>query len=135
MDQVGGDGKKIKIRSSEAIRQARWMARAIYSLKIDLYKSQFKISANDKRVLPDVCLFITVIYVKPWLQCNLTVNAPNQDLCFLKRLKEYEPVDKLISKAALNKFTQHPWYFSEEIAPFYHSLMMKLMNKPRNILY
>lgn len=44
------------------------------------------------------------------------MKAPNQDLCFLKRLKEYETVDKLISKAARSKFSKHLWYLSEEIA-------------------
>lgn len=114
---LGGDNeKKINIRPPGAMHQARWMARAIYSLKICLLQSQFKISAKDKRALQDVCLFIAVIYVKPWLGCSLAVKAPNQDLCFLKRLKEYETVDKLISKAALSKFSQHLWYLSEEIA-------------------
>ncbi|KAK5639272.1 hypothetical protein RI129_011764 [Pyrocoelia pectoralis] len=98
------------------MHQARWMARAIYSLKICLLQSQFTISAKDKRALQDVCLFIAVLYVKPWLGCSLAVKAPNQDLCFLKRHKEYETVDKLISKAALSKFSQHLWYLSEEIA-------------------
>lgn len=113
---LGGDKeKKIKIRPPGAMHQARWMARAIYSLKICLLQSQLKISAKDKRALQDVCLFIAVVYVKPWLGCSVLVKAPNQDLCFLKKLKEYETVDKFISKAALSKFSQHLWYLSEEI--------------------
>ncbi|CAH1101701.1 unnamed protein product [Psylliodes chrysocephalus] len=32
------------------------------------------------------------------------------------RLEEYETVDKLISKAALRKFSQYLWYLSKEIA-------------------
>ena len=54
-------------------------------------------SVKEKRALQDVCLFIVVVYVKPWLGCTLAVKAPNQDLRFLKTLKEYETVDKLIS--------------------------------------
>lgn len=56
------------------------------------------------------------VYVKPWLSCSLAVKAPNQDLRFLKALKEYEAIDKLISEAALSKFNQHLWYLSEEVA-------------------
>lgn len=112
----GDDENKIKIRPPGAIHQARWMARAIYSLKICLLQSQFKMSAKDKQALRDVCLFIVAVYVKPWLGCSLAVKAPNQDLCFLQTLKDYERVDTLISKAALNKFSQHLWYLSEEIA-------------------
>ena len=35
---------------------------------------------------------------------------------FLKTLKGYEKVDKVISQAALSKICQHLWYLSEEIA-------------------
>ena len=64
----------------------------------------------------DICLFIATVYVKPWLGCSLTVKAPYQDLCFLKTLKGYEKVDKVISQAAVIKFCQCLWYLSEEIA-------------------
>ncbi|GBP64701.1 hypothetical protein EVAR_59867_1 [Eumeta japonica] len=43
------------------------------------------------------------------------MKVPDQDLYFLKRLEVYETVDNFISKAALNKFSQHLWYSSEEI--------------------
>lgn len=116
---LGGDNeKKFKIRPPGAMHQARWMARAIYSLKICLLQSQFKMTAKDKPALQDICLFIAMAYVKPWLECNLAVKAPNQDLCFLKTLKNYETIDQVISKAALTKFSQHLWYLSEEIVLF-----------------
>ena len=57
--------KKPKIRPFGAIHQARWMARAIYSLKICLLQSHFKISMKEKQALRDVCLFIATVYVKP----------------------------------------------------------------------
>ena len=97
------------------MHQARWMARAIYSMKICLLQSQFKMSVKDKQTLQEVCLFIVAVYVKPWLGYSLVVKAPNQDLSFLKTLKDYETVDKLISEAALSKFSQHLWYLTEEI--------------------
>lgn len=114
---LGGDAeKKFKIRPPGAMHQARWMARAIYSLKITLLSSQFRISNKDKAALLDVCLFIATSYVKPWLQCILAVKAPYQDLCFLKAMKAYETIDKSISKAALQKFCQHLWYLTDEVS-------------------
>ena len=113
----GGDKeKKLKIRPPGAIHQARWMSRAIYSLKTCLLQSHFKISVKEKQALRDVCLFIATVYVKPWLGCTLAVKAPCQDLCFLKTLKGYEKVYKVISQSALSKFCQHLWHLSEEIA-------------------
>lgn len=80
---LGGDAeRKFKIRPPGAMQQARWMAKAIYSMKISLLSDQFKITSKDKAALLDVCLFIVTPYVKPWLQCILAVKAPYQDLCF-----------------------------------------------------
>lgn len=90
------------------------MARAIYSIKICLLQSQLKITARDKNALQDVCLFIVTLYTKPWLECTMAVKAPNQDLSFLKALKEYEKVDATISKASISKFIRHLWYLCEE---------------------
>ncbi|CAG9783921.1 unnamed protein product [Diatraea saccharalis] len=112
---LGGDmEKKLKLRPPGAMHQARWMARAIYSLKIYLLQSQLKMTAQDKKALQDVCLFIVTLYVKPWLKDTVATKAPNQDLCFLKMLKEYEKIDATISKASISKFSHHLWYLSEE---------------------
>lgn len=114
---LGGDAeKKLKLRSPGAMHQARWMARAIYTLKMCLLQSQLRMTAKDKKALRDVCLFIVTSYVKPWLECTDATKAPNQDLCFLKTLKEYEKVDASISKASLSKFSHHLWYLCEETA-------------------
>ncbi|GBN42058.1 hypothetical protein AVEN_218862-1 [Araneus ventricosus] len=92
------------------------MSRAIYSLKLSLFSSQLKLNTKGKEALLDICFFIVTIYVKPWLQCILAVKVPYKDLCFLKSLKAYEKVNESISKAALQKFSQHLWYFTDEIA-------------------
>ena len=56
---LGGDKeKKQKIRPPGAMHQARWMARAIYSLKICLLQSHFKISMKEKQALRDVFLLL-----------------------------------------------------------------------------
>ena len=79
------------------------MARAIYSLKKRLVQSHFKIRMKEKQALRDVCLFIATVYVKPWLGCSLAVKAPYQDLCFLKTLKGYKKMDKVISPSSFEQ--------------------------------
>lgn len=112
---LGGDvDKQLKIRPPGAMHQARWMARAIYALKIFLLRSQLKLTKKDSGGLKEVCVFIVMVYVKPWLQCSSAVKAPFQDLCFLKKLKDYEKVDESISKAAFQKLCQHLYYLTEE---------------------
>ena len=46
--------KKLKIRPPGAMHQARWMARAIYSLKICLLQAHSKISMKEKQALRTV---------------------------------------------------------------------------------
>lgn len=114
---LGGDEtRQFKIRPPGAMHRARWMAKAIYALKMSLFSSQLKLNATDKKSLLDVSLFIVTIYVKPWVNCILAFKAPYNDLCFLKSLKAYENVDETISKAALQKFIGHLWYLIDEIA-------------------
>lgn len=115
---LGGTRDVAKIRPPGAMHQARWMARAIYSLKMFLLRAELKLSNMDKEALKDICLFVVIVYVKPWLHCVPAVQAPYQDLLFLKALKAYEAKNKIISKAALNKFSQHLWYLSEAMAAF-----------------
>lgn len=75
---LGGDTEnKLKLRPPGALHQARWMAKAIYSIKICLLQSQLKITAKDKNALQDVCLFIVTLYTKPWLECTVAIKAPN----------------------------------------------------------
>lgn len=79
-----------------------------------LLQSQLKITAKDKNALQDVCLFIVTLYTKPWLECAMAVKAPNQDLSFLKAIKEYNKVDATSFKAFISKFIHH-FFFDEEV--------------------
>ena len=93
---LGGDNKsiiKIRIKLKKcAIQQTRWMVRAIYSFKTAVSVQIERYGETSIGRCFDVCLFIVAVYVKPWLGCTLVLKAPNQDLRFLKTLKEYEIV-------------------------------------------
>lgn len=104
----------IFFRVPGAIHHARWMAKAIYSLKIFLFRDEFKLTANEKSGFSDICLFIVSTYVQAWFCAPRAVEAPNHDLQFLKKLVRYQTVDSTISRVALKKFVNHLWYLSPE---------------------
>lgn len=108
---LGGDDLtqmySIKIRPPGAIHQARWMERAIYCLKMFMLWDQFKFSKISKASLGDICVFIVRLYIKVWFECVSAINAPYNDLQFLRDLKLYENIDRSISKEAFAKFTHH----------------------------
>src|SRR2546425_9478883 len=84
-----------------AIHRARWMAKAIYALKMWLFRNEYPMhqrsmssrgSSHCQRVwihLKRVSLFVTLIYVKYWFQTPSSVAAPRNDLTLLQELSVY----------------------------------------------
>lgn len=95
------------------VHHARWMAKAIYCLKIYLFRSQFNIS-SDLPAIEKICLFIVSVYIEAWYLAPEAVKAPSVDLKFIRKIVEFEKIDKEISQAACRKFINHLWYLSEE---------------------
>lgn len=97
-----------------ATSHARWMAKAIYSLKIFLFRDQFSLTNRELNGLRDVCISLIKLYVKPWFECTKAINAPLQDFDFVKNVVKYSENDSAISAAVVKKMTNHLWYLSEE---------------------
>lgn len=106
----------IKLRHPGADHHARWMSKAIYSLKIYLFREQFKLTSKDETALADICIFILEIYLEAWFTVPLAVRAPYHDLEFVKKLHEFASIDRVISQMTLKKFSSHLWYLSPEAA-------------------
>ena len=93
-----------------ATHPARWMAKAIYTLKIGLFSDQFKLTPKEKSAIKAINQFVVKCYIKPWFLSRIAVCAPCVDLALLKMLTSeecYHPV--------LRKFKNHLWYLSEEL--------------------
>lgn len=54
------------IQAPEAYHCARWMAKLIYSLKIYLFRSQFKLTSKELRGLRQFSQFVVTVYLKAW---------------------------------------------------------------------
>ncbi|KAE9521836.1 hypothetical protein AGLY_017771 [Aphis glycines] len=113
---VPSQGLSFKIPG--AIHHARWMAKAIYCLKIYIFRKQFDLKQREEISISSICVFIVKLYVKVWFKASLTSCAPLQDLTFLKDLIKYQSVDKSISDISIKKMCGHLWYLSPEAAAF-----------------
>ena len=98
-----------------AMHHARWMAKALYTLKIWIFRGQFKLTKREEQGIREICIFVSCVYVKAWFTAPLAVSAPNNDLCFLQRLVRFQSQNPATSKVASNKFAGHLWYVSEEL--------------------
>ncbi|KAK4875355.1 hypothetical protein RN001_011777 [Aquatica leii] len=92
------------------------MAKAIYSLKIFLFREEFKLTAREINGLRQVCIFLVKIYLKAWFTAPSAILAPHNDLIFMQDLIEYKTVNSSVSKAACSKMMNHLWYLSEQLA-------------------
>lgn len=105
----------IRFRAPAGLHRARWMAKAIYSLKIYLFRDEFKLSKQEENGIRQVCMFVVKCYVSSWFQAASAPFAPKNDLQLLKALKQYEKINNELSKCALKKFLGHLWYLSVEL--------------------
>ena len=111
---LGGVPKRgVRISRPGALHRARWMAKAIYSMKIYLFRAQFRLTASEKKGLQRIVTFVASTYVTAWFKAPLPASAPAQDLDFLKSLLKYQ--DESVSKATATVFGRHLWYLSERL--------------------
>lgn len=104
----------ISFRTPGVIHHTRWMAKALYCLKIYIFRDQFSLTQREEMSITSICIIIVRLYVKAWFSVPLASNAPYQDLNFLKDLIKYQSVDKYISEVAVKKMCGHLWYLSPE---------------------
>ena len=95
-----------------AMHHARWMAKALYTLKIHLFRHQFKMTPREETAIKAISTFIIQFYIKYWFQTRLAISAPRLDLQLLKALK----LDgSIAAKAAMQKLLGHLWYLNDHL--------------------
>lgn len=103
------------IRPPGPVHHARWMAKALYVLKIYIFRDQFTLRRQEEKGMREMCVFLVKYYVKYWFKCPIAPEAPNNDLEFLKNIIGFIEVDKELSEAVIKKFSGHLWYLSDEL--------------------
>lgn len=112
----GVNGHEAKFKAPGAWHHARWLSKALYCLKIYMFRKQFKISIRETNILRKICVFIVLFYVKIWFSAPNAITAPNSDLQLMKNLIEYRKIHPEIANAALEKLCKHLWYLHEQLA-------------------
>lgn len=106
----------IKFRAPGPMSQARWMAKAIYSLKVWLFRAQFKLTTRECQGLRDLNIFLAKVYVKYWFLAPKANTAARNDLQLLQQLDGYHKHN--IGAATSRKLAGHLWYLSEDLILF-----------------
>lgn len=108
-----GEGN-FNFKAPGATSHARWMSKAIYCLKIFLFRGQFKLTKKEENGIRDICIFLIKMYIKVWFGATNAISAPLQDLNFIKGTIQYSETDSAISAAITKKICNHLWYIADE---------------------
>lgn len=130
----GTPPRGIFFRVPGAFHHARWMAKAIYCIKMFLFREEFDLGAEECGIR-DICIFLAHLYVRAWTFAPNAAEAPCQDLKFIQDLHTYAKIDENISRVALNKMCNHLWYLVPETAAmsFFNSKLS--VDTRRKMLY
>lgn len=110
--------KGIHFRCPGAYHLARWMCKGIYCLKIYIFQKQFKMTKAEITPLKMICCFIVKCYIEFWFRSLNAIQAPYNDILFLRTLENYKADNKQVAELAIKKFIKHLWYIGEETACF-----------------
>lgn len=124
LGSIPENSSSVRFRAPGAMHRARWMARAIYALKIWMFFDQFEklqhtrsslresqMRENFRIKLTDFCLFIVRYYVQAWFYATSAAAAPRIDLTLMKKLNQH--TNKAIKSAGTSALSRHLWYLSE----------------------
>jgi len=93
------------------MHNARLMAKAIYSLKMVLFKGQLTLTARELKGLTELALFVALVYGRFWHEAPLASHAPLNDVQMLGLLQTY-PNRTVTAFSALSR---HLWFFLEHL--------------------
>lgn len=82
----GMPAQGISFKQPAGLHRARWMAKAIYALKIWMFRGQFRLTAKEEGGFRNICIFTTRIYTRAWFTAPSAVSAPRNDLWLIKSL-------------------------------------------------
>lgn len=98
------------------VHRARWMNKAIYALKMYLFRQQLSLSSTEEKSLRKFCIFVVNTYLPSWYTAPKVSSAARYDLLLLKSLAKQKKDSMWL--AAAEKFKQHLWYLSPELIGF-----------------
>lgn len=117
--------------------KARWMSKAIYGMKMYLFREEMEFSDEFRVKLLEFALFVAVIYCKFWNRCTNAPDAPVNDLELIKELRQYSTHNPNMANAVLTAFEKHLWYLGDELVPislFSDKVSIDDKNKMRRII-
>jgi hypothetical protein len=101
-----------------AMHRARWMSKAIYSLKMELLyegnEAVLKLTSRELQAIKRFNRFVVGVYIESWFTSKSAVDAPVNDIRLIEKLIAFD--DDGLKTAGLKAMKRHSWYLSPEVA-------------------
>jgi len=107
----------VHFRVPGAFHHARWMAKLLYVLKLNLFQNQFRLTKHESSSCLEFGLFVVLIYVRAWMTSTQSCDAPVNDLRLIQQLTQYRATSDAISSSGLRAVGRHLWYLGQELTP------------------
>lgn len=112
-----GEPTTRKIKKPGCTTKSRWIHKAIYCLKMYLFRNESGAGIQKVKQLGDMCLFICFVYIQYWYDCTNPTHALLNDIEFINRMKAFQNINSNISEEALIQFTKdHLWYMGYHLS-------------------
>ena len=112
---LGGKIPGFAFRLPQNDSNARWMAKAIYNLKIRLLSKVFVMTTEEAIFVQRISEFVMVFYCRYWFTGSLPCAAPREDLDFLNSIEEYRKTDPKLFWALSRSVYNHLWYVTPQL--------------------
>ncbi|KAG0726234.1 hypothetical protein GWK47_037027 [Chionoecetes opilio] len=122
---LGGEGPAKPFRRPGALHQARWMAKAIYCLKLQMLKSQLSLTGREKAGVERVDLFVALAAEQALRRHLWYVSEENAGLAFFdsridveEKKQMVKALDKPASKKELKRLEGKKMTMSSSLSSF-----------------
>ena len=98
-----------------AYHHARFMAKSLYILKMDMLDKQFNfLSKNQKEQVSRLALFVGVYFGVWFLQCSVVSTAPLRTLNSFEQMINFSEFDNHLAFTVMDSMRRHTWYLTEQ---------------------
>ena len=112
---LGGTVEGFSFRFPQADSNARWMAKAIYNLKLRLLSNIFMMTPEENSFVRLISEFVCCVYAKYWFTTPLPTSAPREDLDFINNLQVYRRIDVKFFWEVIRSVYSHLWYLCPQL--------------------
>ena len=91
------------------------MSKTIYTLKLHLLSTVFKMSPSEENSIKELAVFISVVYVKAWFMAPLAKSAARSDLTHMMNMMKYRLHRPRMAWTVLETCHRHLWYVCPQL--------------------